>query len=658
VRILNDGGVDVTKYLQVFLDETGEHVQTLIHAVLSLESGDADAVHEAFRAAHTIKGMAASMGFRYMEQLCHALENVLDSIRNNRVDATSEVVDVLLESAATLEELLQNIETQGQEVTTDAEAETEISTLLSKLDACVSASADTMSADAEGAASVTKSCESDAVEEKTEKREGRNRTYEITVVLDKSCMFKGARGFLILKGLSEVGEIVKTTPPPQDIEEERFDFEFKVVLVTDADEADIKRVLNAIAEIECVKVRELQEESQETKQARTEKSKKREEGIRSVRVGIEKLDTVVNLVGELVINKGRLVQIARKYGIKELGDTMSIVERTITDLQYEIMQMRMVSVEHIFNRFPKLVRDLCRKLSKEVEFIIEGKEIELDRTVLDEIVEPLIHLLRNAIDHGIEPPEERESKGKNRKGRVRLTAQRERGHVSITVEDDGRGIDVQKVKAKAVAKGLISEADAARLSNADASALIFTPGFSTADAATETSGRGVGMDVVKSKVEALGGTVEITSEKDCGTRITLRLPLTTAIIQALLISVGDELYAIPLSSVVEVVRWSDLNGNVRQLHGEQVMLLRGSLLPLLSLRCLLELPNGEEKPNAVVVVERSGEKLGLFVDSIIEQQEIVVKPLGKLLQGVKGLSGFTILGDGRVVPILDVLTLI
>ncbi|RLG37625.1 chemotaxis protein CheW [Candidatus Alkanophaga liquidiphilum] len=658
MRILNDGGVDVTKYLQVFLDETGEHVQTLIHAVLSLESGDADAVHEAFRAAHTIKGMAASMGFRYMEQLCHALENVLDSIRNNRVDATSEVVDVLLESAATLEELLQNIETQGQEVTTDAEAETEISTLLSKLDACVSASADTMSADAEGAASVTKSCESDAVEEKTEKREGRNRTYEITVVLDKSCMFKGARGFLILKGLSEVGEIVKTTPPPQDIEEERFDFEFKVVLVTDADEADIKRVLNAIAEIECVKVRELQEESQETKQARTEKSKKREEGIRSVRVGIEKLDTVVNLVGELVINKGRLVQIARKYGIKELGDTMSIVERTITDLQYEIMQMRMVSVEHIFNRFPKLVRDLCRKLSKEVEFIIEGKEIELDRTVLDEIVEPLIHLLRNAIDHGIEPPEERESKGKNRKGRVRLTAQRERGHVSITVEDDGRGIDVQKVKAKAVAKGLISEADAARLSNADASALIFTPGFSTADAATETSGRGVGMDVVKSKVEALGGTVEITSEKDCGTRITLRLPLTTAIIQALLISVGDELYAIPLSSVVEVVRWSDLNGNVRQLHGEQVMLLRGSLLPLLSLRCLLELPNGEEKPNAVVVVERSGEKLGLFVDSIIEQQEIVVKPLGKLLQGVKGLSGFTILGDGRVVPILDVLTLI
>lgn len=658
MRILNDGGVDVTKYLQVFLDETGEHVQTLIHAVLSLESGDADAVHEAFRAAHTIKGMAASMGFRYMEQLCHALENVLDSIRNNRVDATSEVVDVLLESAATLEELLQNIETQGQEVTTDAEAETEISTLLSKLDACVSASADTMSADAEGAASVTKSCESDAVEEKTEKREGRNRTYEITVVLDKSCMFKGARGFLILKGLSEVGEIVKTTPPPQDIEEERFDFEFKVVLVTDADEADIKRVLNAIAEIECVKVRELQEEPQETKQARTEKSKKREEGIRSVRVGIEKLDTVVNLVGELVINKGRLVQIARKYGIKELGDTMSIVERTITDLQYEIMQMRMVSVEHIFNRFPKLVRDLCRKLSKEVEFIIEGKEIELDRTVLDEIVEPLIHLLRNAIDHGIEPPEERESKGKNRKGRVRLTAQRERGHVSITVEDDGRGIDVQKVKAKAVAKGLISEADAARLSNADASALIFTPGFSTADAATETSGRGVGMDVVKSKVEALGGTVEITSEKDCGTRITLRLPLTTAIIQALLISVGDELYAIPLSSVVEVVRWSDLNGNVRQLHGEQVMLLRGSLLPLLSLRCLLELPNGEEKPNAVVVVERSGEKLGLFVDSIIEQQEIVVKPLGKLLQGVKGLSGFTILGDGRVVPILDVLTLI
>lgn len=658
MRILNDGGVDVTKYLQVFLDETGEHVQTLIHAVLSLESGDADAVHEAFRAAHTIKGMAASMGFRYMEQLCHALENVLDSIRNNRVDATSEVVDVLLESAATLEELLQNIETRGQEVTTDAEAETEISTLLSKLDACVSASADTMSADAEGAASVTKSCESDAVEEKTEKREGRNRTYEITVVLDKSCMFKGARGFLILKGLSEVGEIVKTTPPPQDIEEERFDFEFKVVLVTDADEADIKRVLNAIAEIECVKVRELQEESQETKQARTEKSKKREEGIRSVRVGIEKLDTVVNLVGELVINKGRLVQIARKYGIKELGDTMSIVERTITDLQYEIMQMRMVSVEHIFNRFPKLVRDLCRKLSKEVEFIIEGKEIELDRTVLDEIVEPLIHLLRNAIDHGIEPPEERESKGKNRKGRVRLTAQRERGHVSITVEDDGRGIDVQKVKAKAVAKGLISEADAARLSNADASALIFTPGFSTADAATETSGRGVGMDVVKSKVEALGGTVEITSEKDCGTRITLRLPLTTAIIQALLISVGDELYAIPLSSVVEVVRCSDLNGNVRQLHGEQVMLLRGSLLPLLSLRCLLELPNGEEKPNAVVVVERSGEKLGLFVDSIIEQQEIVVKPLGKLLQGVKGLSGFTILGDGRVVPILDVLTLI
>jgi len=515
---------------------------------------------------------------------------------------------------------------------------------------------------------------------KTMEVEGeRGKTYEINVSLVKNCEFKGARGFLALKNLAEIGEIIKTVPSQEDIENEKFDFEFEVVLATGANEDDVKKVLTSVVDIEKVDIFSEEKEEVEVEAeagARAEvagvkleggKSKDnlgkgKETAVKSVRISIDKLDTVVNFVGELVIHKSRLIQIGREHEIEELSSTMAVVERTISDLQYEVTQMKMIPVEHVFNRFPKLVRDLYRAQEKEVEFIIEGKEIELDRTVLDEIVDPVVHLLRNSVDHGIELPKERERKGKSREGRIKLVARRETGHVTISVEDDGKGMDADKLRDKAVSKGLMSADEASKLSDEDAFKLIFASGFSTAEKTTEVSGRGVGMGVVKTKVEALGGLVDIQSEMDMGTGIMLKLPITTAIIQAMLVDVCNNAYAIPLSNVREII--SVPKNDIKTIQGAKVITLRGSILPLVMLQSLFGLFGSDNNGNhnhkdkfVVVVVERSEGRIGLVVDAALEQQEIVVKPPDERLQGATGVGGFTILGDGNVIPILDVATL-
>lgn len=667
--------IDVSQYLSVFLEETKEHLQAFTQALIDLEGSDAEcateALNEAFRAAHTVKSMSASMDFRNMEHLCHSTEDVMDELRGGTRSVTPEIIDLLLECSTKLEELTSSIEGNGND-------DIDVSAVLLELKSLSEEEEENRKGERKGEAMENENCKVQNEKFKTMEVEGgRDKTYEINVSLVKNCEFKGARGFLALKNLAEIGEIIKTVPSQEDIENEKFDFEFEVVLATDANEDDVKKVLTSVVDIEKVDISEEKEEVEAEAGARAEvagvkleggkskdkgKGKEKETAVKSVRISIDKLDTVVNFVGELVIHKSRLIQIGREHEIEELSSTMAVVERTISDLQYEVTQMKMIPVEHVFNRFPKLVRDLYRAQGKEVEFIIEGKEIELDRTVLDEVVDPIVHLLRNSVDHGIELPKERERKGKSREGRIKLVARRETGHVTISVEDDGKGMDADKLREKAVSKGLKSAQEASMLSDEDAFKLIFMPGFSTAEKTTEVSGRGVGMGVVKTKVEALGGLVDIQSEMDMGTGIMLKLPITTAIIQAMLVDVCNNAYAIPLSNVREIISVS--KDDIKTIQGAKVITLRGSILPLAMLQSLFGLSANANNNNhnhkdkfVVVVVERSEGRIGLVVDAALEQQEIVVKPPDERLQGATGVGGFTILGDGNVIPILDVSTL-
>ncbi len=483
----------------------------------------------------------------------------------------------------------------------------------------------------------------------------------------------------------EVGEIIKTVPSQNEIEEGNFGYEFTVVLRTDKPETAINEALSSIADIDDVSIRGLEIEhvdmdkdhssgsksivDDRTRDTKPGTGRSMSTSMKSLRINADKLDKMANLVGELVINKSRLAQISSEYRMEELRNVMATVERTINDLQYEVTQMRMIPVGHVFNRFPKLVRDLYRSLGKDIEFVVEGKEIELDKTVLEEIVDPLVHLLRNAVDHGIEYPAEREERGKSRRGTIRLTAKRDTAHVVISVEDDGRGMDAGELKAQAVARGMMTAEEADRLSEEEALNLIFMPGFSTAREVTEISGRGVGMEVVKARVEALNGSVELKTKKGEGTRISLKLPLTTAIIRALLVDVCGMRFAIPLANVSEIVGITP--AEMKTVIGREVILLRGSVLPLFMLHSLLgERADTEQehKRLAVVVVDADangacsaggggaeGEgRIGIVVDSVVGQQEIVVKPPGERLQSAKGLGGFTITGDGAVIPILDI----
>ena len=613
-----DKDIDVTRYRDAFLEETKEHLQTLTESLIELENADdaseQELLNRAFRAAHTIKGMSASMGFRNMEQMCHSLEDILDALRNGNGNVTPDVIDLLLRYTTKLEEAVTRIEDTGNDNSNNGSA----------------------------------------------KRE--KRGYEIRVLLDRACEFRGVRGFLVLKNLEEIGEIIETVPSREDIEDGRFEYEFRILLSTEDGEEAIKDALSAIAEIKNVEISKpnlnLEKEqglkSGGDKDKDKDKNKNKESGMKSLRISTDKLDKVVNLVGELVINKSRLAQLGTVYKIEELDSTMAIVGRTISDLQYEVTQMRMIPVGYVFNRFPKLVRDLYRTLGKEIEFVVEGKEIELDKTILEEIVDPIVHLIRNAVDHGIESPEEREKKGKKRKGTIKLKAKRETAHVIISVEDDGRGIDVAKLRAIAVARGLITADEAARLSDEEALNLIFMPGFSTAESTTEISGRGVGMDVVKAKVEMLNGSVEIKTMKNEGTRVLLKLPLTTAIIRALIVEVCGRKFAIPLSNVCEIVGITQ--AEMKSVTGKEVLILRDSVLPLFRLHSLFG-QKMDGKRLVAVVVERAEGRIGLVVDAALGQQEIVVKPPGEHLQSVLGLGGFTITGDGSVIPILDISSL-
>ena len=664
--------MDVSQYMSMFLEESMDNLQTLNEALLDLEQepNDIDKLNQIFRVAHTIKGMAATMGFNNIAELTHKMEDILSEFREGKLKVTREVVTVLFDCLDTLERMVRNIEEGNKEI---VEIDNIIEALdrVGKFEEYEEPLKETINENEDIDISLN---QYDISVIKQAKNNGFNGV-NIHISLREDTLLKSARAFLIVQELEGQGEIIKSFPATEDIENEQFDTELFFVLITKITKEDIKKIVSNISEVKEVKTSyvvlkdsnekevlqnsKLEEKNEDIKSKEIISQDKKKEANgnnkrahQSVRVDLDRIDKLMNMVSELVIYRTRLEQIVIDDKSQELIETLEQVERTTSDLQDLVMKIRMLPLEVVFNRFPRMIRDLSVELKKEINFIIEGSETELDRTVIDEIGEPLIHLLRNAADHGIENKEERLAKGKEPVGTIRLVAYQEGTKALIKVIDDGAGINLQKVKNKAESIGISTEG----LSDNDIKNLIFAQGFSTNTVVTDISGRGVGMDVVKTKISSLGGTVDVISEEGKGSTFIIKLPLTLQIIQALLVKVGNETLAISLGFIDRVIDYKE--ENVKKTNGEEVIIYRGNVIPLIRLNERLGIENKDSKKKYIIIV-RVGEKtVGLLVDSLFGQQEIVIKPLGKTLKSLKEYIGATILGNGLVTLILDVAALI
>ena len=661
--------MDTSQYMNMFLEESMDNLQILNESLLELEKNpnDVDKVNEIFRVAHTIKGMAATMGFTDIAELTHKMEDVLSKFREGQLNVTQEVVTVLFDCLDTLERMVSNIE-EGTDSSIDIEAIIKSLHNISQVkDVAENKEIETLvTLEKDNCSMELNDYDMSIIKQAQEKD---FNAIELSITLSENTLLKSARAFLIVKDLEEIGEIIKSKPSTEDIENEDFELQLDFVLITTSSEDEVKKLVENISEVRMVKTKLIEfqkiEESAvkpkevklEPKEASEEKKKSvRKEGNKkshqSVRVDLERIDKLMNMVSELVIYRTRLEQIVVDHKSSDLTETLEQVGRTTTDLQDLVMKIRMLPLDTVFNRFPRMIRDISVELNKEINFVIEGAETELDRTVIDEIGEPLIHLLRNAADHGIETKEERIAKGKPAVGTIKLVAYQEGTKALIKVIDDGAGINVEKVKAKAERVGINTEG----LSDDDIKNLIFAQGFSTNEVVTDISGRGVGMDVVRAKVSALGGTVDLISEEGKGSTFVIRLPLTLQIIQALLVNVGDETLAISLGFIDRVIDYK--KDNIKKSNGKEVIIYRDDVIPLVRLNERLNIESVDTEKKFVIIVKVGEKTIGLLVDSLMGQQEIVIKPLGKTLSSLKEYIGATILGNGLVTLILDVGALI
>ncbi len=703
--------MDVSQYLEIFLDETREHLQNLNTQILELEADPEgeDTIKEIFRAAHSLKGMAGTMGYKRMQNLTHDMENVFTEVRNGNIKVRPDMIDVLFKCLDALEEYTDNIQTTADEGTNDNEA------LIKQLNGILNE---------KGGAGKSSSAVSE-VKKPTALEEGDRwdaivlddsqinvikeaqhmgkKVYGLNVTIQESCILKAARAFLVFKAVEERGEIIVSDPSAQDVEDEKFDKEFTLIILSDAEIDEIIQAAESVSEIEKAEggsivleknkhykagndaavadVPEVPEPEQkenvsvmaaepaanavvQSAPAKADNKKQTSNKPvvnRTVRVDIEKLDSLMNLVSELIIAKNSLVSASSQEQVgahNSFDEQIEYLESVTTNLHESVMKVRMVPIESVVNKFPRMIRDLSKKLGKKMELYMTGEDTELDRTVVDEIGDPLMHLLRNSADHGLESAEIRAERGKPAVGSIFLDAYQEGNNVVIEVRDDGNGIDVEAVKNKAIERGAITPEQAANMTDKEVIGLLFLPSFSTAKQVTDVSGRGVGLDVVKSKIESLSGEVEVKSVLGEGSTWIIRLPLTLAIVQALMVVVGNEKYAIPLGMIqtLEDIPPTD----VKLVQNKEVINLRGTVIPLIYLNEVLDVESkkAEDESLIVVIVKKGDQLAGLVIDELIGQQEIVIKSLGKYIRQCKFISGATILGDGEIALILDANALI
>lgn len=716
--------MDVSQYLEIFLDETTEHLQNLNTQILELEqdSENMDTINEIFRAAHSLKGMAGTMGYKRMQNLTHDMENVFSEVRNGSIKVKANMIDILFQCLDALEEYTANIRESGDEGTNDNEPLIQmLGNILNKRTAEEEGSKE-QAAEKQDGGDGRKWLEinlnsTDKMVIGEAQKQGK-MVYGVTVSVQESCLLKAARAFLVFKAVEELGEIIVSNPSAQDIEDERFELDFSLIMITDVGVDKVIAAVSNVSEIESVlaesidlSVMQLDEESREAEEHKENMRKETEKTAesaapavvqaqqpqtaqtaqavqaapaaaakqpaaakqsggkpvvnRTVRVDIEKLDVLMNLVSELIIAKNSLVA-ASEATMAQNGSTQNgineqieYLESVTTNLHESVMKVRMVPIESVVNKFPRMIRDLTKKLGKKMELYMSGEETELDRTVVDEIGDPLMHLLRNSADHGLESAEVRAQRGKPEVGSIWLDAYQDGNNVVIEVRDDGNGIDTENVKRKAIERGQITPEQALNMSEKEIIDLLFQPSFSTAEKVTDVSGRGVGLDVVKSKIEALSGEVEVKSQLGEGSTWIIRLPLTLAIIQALMVEVGGEKYAISLGSIQTI---EDVMPNeIKLVQNKEVIHLRGNVIPLIRLDKELDAKSTRApEDNLTVIIVKKGDKTaGFVVDELQGQQEIVIKSMGKYIDNkCKLISGATILGDGEVALILDANALI
>lgn len=709
--------MDMSQYLGVFIDETKDHLQSLNENLLLLEKAtdDMDVLNEIFRMAHTLKGMAGTMGFNNMQRLTHDMEDVLSEIRNGKIHVNSDIVDVLFKCLDALEKYSDEIVNTGNDGNeTNQDIIDSLNSIIKNNGTVTKSEASAPKKDGDKKVKENKDTkkednqlnltyfENDAATKAL--KDGMN-IFSIRITLNPNCVLKSARAFLIFRKLEGCNcEIIKSEPKVEDIEDEKFDTGFTVIVVSQSSKELVFSELNSVAEVDKVEIESIKDsnlvltdeegnriekvepapveqpaskaeptpiskeaitpapisaEAQKTNsQANAEMNKMKARAGKTVRVDIERLDTLMNLVSELIIVKTRLGSSEGTNSSPDYHDAIEYLERTTTSLHDAVMKVRMVPVEQVFNRFPRTIRDLSRSLNKEIELHISGEDTELDRIVIDEIGDPLLHLLRNAGDHGLETTQERVAEGKAKVGNIYLRAYQDGNNVVIEVEDDGYGIDVEKVRQKSIQKGIVSAEVAAKLTDKEVIDLLFKPGFSTSEKITDVSGRGVGLDVVKSKISSLGGIVEVKSTWGKGSKFIVRLPMTLTIIQALMVKIGSEKYAIPLNTIqtIEDVKKSD----IQYVQNKDVILLRDVVIPIVNLAEILEVPDSQNNSDSltVVIVKKGDSLAGFIVDTLIAQQEIVIRSLGKYLSGIKNITGATILGNGEVALILDTNTLV
>ncbi len=656
--------MDMNQYLDIFIDEAKEHLIKLNEWLLKLENepNNIDYINEIFRSAHTLKGSAATMGFENMATLTHEMENLLDLIRNNKISVNVEIIDIIFNCLDLLDKMVNSIITNGN----DDINSINVINMLEKVSNISTSNTFSLKESFDNEKFDYDQYESTIIKQSLQSGYFINK---IVVSIDEEAVLKSVRVFMVLNEMEKYGEVLKTNPPIEILENEEFGSGFALILITKEKEENIINVIRNISEIKSVNITPITTDDLKIKGNKNNidsTNLKNDDTISSmkflnkmVRVDIDRLDELMNLFSELIIDRGRLEKLASDIKNNELSEIVQHVNRITTDLQTNILNLRMVQVEQVFNRFPRMIRDLSKELNKKVNLNIIGAETELDRTVVDEIGDPLVHILRNAVDHGLESTQTRLKSNKSENGNITLKAYQSGNNIFIEIYDDGTGIDIDNILEKAINKGIITSDELHNYTKDQAYSILFKAGFSTSKEVTDVSGRGVGLDVVKGKIESLGGLISIDSELGKGTTFTIQLPLTLSIISSMLVKVQDEKYAIPLSSIIETAVYS--RNDIMHAQGQEVIDFRGKIVPIIYLKKVFNIPvtiEHDKDDIAIVIVKKKDKIAGIVVESFIGQQEIVLKSFGEYLKQVFAISGATILGDGQVALIIDTNALI